>query len=105
MGDLLFFFKVDLLILRDCTASALITGSLTRSVIGDRPSHPTSRPLRPQKRSLLEARGGMASILQNHWLRMNAEGRFLEGPGKCVDFNWCAGRSVCCGVGLELKRG
>src|SRR5246500_1263543 len=30
--------RVDLLILRDCTASALITGSLTRSVIGDRPS-------------------------------------------------------------------
>src|SRR5215813_7532143 len=40
--------RVDLLILilRDCTASALITGSLTRSVIGDRPSHPISKPPR-----------------------------------------------------------
>src|SRR6516164_11490025 len=36
--------RVDLLILRDCTASALITGSLTPSVIGDRPSHPISKP-------------------------------------------------------------
>src|SRR5215469_15308206 len=36
------FSRVDLLILRDCTASALITGSLTPSVIGDRPSHPIS---------------------------------------------------------------
>ena len=35
--------RVDLLILRDCTASALITGSLTPSVIGDRPSHPISK--------------------------------------------------------------
>jgi hypothetical protein len=38
---LLCFFKVDLLIHCDCTLeSALITGSLTPSVIGDRPSHP-----------------------------------------------------------------
>ena len=34
---------VDFPILRDCTASALITGSLTPSVIGDRPSHPISK--------------------------------------------------------------
>src|SRR5262249_34536177 len=38
--------RVDLLILRDCTASALITGSLTPSVIGDRPSHTISKPPR-----------------------------------------------------------
>src|SRR5215469_17618693 len=36
MGDLLFFFRVDLLIFRDCTASALITGSL--NAIRDRGS-------------------------------------------------------------------
>src|ERR1700746_4100300 len=34
--------RVDLLVLRDCTASALITGSLARYVIGDRPSQPIS---------------------------------------------------------------
>src|SRR6202022_3237691 len=38
--ELLCLFKVDLLIHCDCTLSALITGSLTPSVIGGRPSHP-----------------------------------------------------------------
>ena len=36
--DLLCFLKVDLLISCDCTLSALITASLTPSVIGNRPS-------------------------------------------------------------------
>src|ERR1700758_5856607 len=35
--------RVDLLVLRDCTASALLTGSLARYVIGDRPSQPISK--------------------------------------------------------------
>src|SRR5215469_10459571 len=42
MADLVFFFKVDLLIFVIAPSSALITGSLTPSVIGDRPSHPIS---------------------------------------------------------------
>jgi len=40
---LVFFFKVDLLIFVIAPSSALITGSLTPSVIGDRPSHPISK--------------------------------------------------------------